>query len=240
MPLSRLVEPEILDSLPSDDPQALRSRRDLHRINAVMSQSRIMARLLTWCRNGKPAPTQMIELGGGDGLFTLEIARRLSRIWPRVTVISVDRKQAVSGQTLDRMAQLGWSLQPVTADVFDFLATPQESRADIITANLFLHHFSGAELSRLLSAALSQTHAFAACEPRRSPHSLIASKLLFAIGCNAVSRHDAITSVRAGFRDHELSSLLPHAGAWDVRERSAFPFTHCFAARRQTAGNLHV
>src|SRR5690349_503289 len=228
MRLPRLVEPEILDSLPSDDPQALRSRRDLHRINALMSQSRTMARLLRWCRSGKPAPAQIIELGGGDGLFTLAIARRLSRIWPRVTVISVDRKHVVSGQTVEHMAQLGWSLQPVTADIFDFLATPRASRADIITANLFLHHFPGAELSRLLAAALSQTDAFAACEPRRSPRSFIASKLLFAIGCNAVSRHDAVTSVRAGFRDHELSSLLPQPQAWDLCERPAFLFTHCF------------
>ena len=240
MPLPRRVEPELLDSLPADDPRALRSRRDLRRINTLMLQSRIMARLLIWCRSGKPPPHLLIELGGGDGWFTLEIGRRLWRIWPGVTVIAVDRQKAVSDEARERLSQFGWSLQPITADVFDFLGAPDAFGADIVMANLFLHHFSGAELTRLISAALPCTTAIAACEPRRAPHSLAASKLLFAIGCNAVSRHDAVTSVRAGFRDQEISGLLADVSGWDVHEAAAFPFTHCFAARRKPSGNAHV
>jgi hypothetical protein len=238
MTFPRVLEPELLDSLPADDPRALRSREDLRRINAIMLQSRIMVRLVKWCCSSRPAPKLLVELGGGDGWFTLALARKLSRIWRRVTVISVDRQKAVSDEALEGIASLGWSFQPITADVFDFLGGPDAFGADIVITNLFLHHFPDAQLARLLSAALPRTAAFAACEPSRAPHGLVASKLLFAIGCNDVSRHDAVASVRAGFRDHEISGLVRDAAGWEIREGAAFPFTHCFAARRMTDSHV--
>jgi len=51
------------------------------------------------------------------------------------------------------------------------------------------------------------------------------------MGCNAVTRHDARVSVRAGFRDDELSRLWP-SGGWTLEERGAPPFSHLFVARR--------
>ena len=42
--------------------------------------------------------------------------------------------------------------------------------------------------------------------------------------------HDAVASVRAGFRGRELSDLWPMDRAWTLRERGAFPFTHAFFA----------
>ncbi|MEY2429909.1 MAG: hypothetical protein QOJ40_2794 [Verrucomicrobiota bacterium] len=39
----RRVEPEWLDELPPDDPRAIRSRRDIHRLNAFMGNPKIMA-----------------------------------------------------------------------------------------------------------------------------------------------------------------------------------------------------
>jgi hypothetical protein len=56
--------------------------------------------------------------------------------------------------------------------------------------------------------------------------------LLFAIGCNDVSRHDAVASVRAGFSGRELSRLWPERDGWTLHEAPAWPFTHAFAALR--------
>ncbi|MCU0753184.1 MAG: hypothetical protein MUC40_09220 [Akkermansiaceae bacterium] len=43
---SRIVEPEILDHLPHDDPAARRSRLDLRRINFLMGNERWILRVL--------------------------------------------------------------------------------------------------------------------------------------------------------------------------------------------------
>ncbi len=57
--------------------------------------------------------------------------------------------------------------------------------------------------------------------------------MLWAIGCNRVTLHDAAASVRAGFRGGELAASWPQSGGWDVEERAAGLFSHSFAAWRR-------
>jgi hypothetical protein len=97
-------------------------------------------------------------------------------------------------------------------------------------ANLFLHHFSALQLSEMFRLASQRTQLFAACEPLRASLPLTFSRLVGLIGCNAVTRHDAVLSVRAGFAGDELSSLWPASKEWRLHERRAQLFTHTFLA----------
>jgi hypothetical protein len=172
-----------------------------------------------------------VELGAGDGTFMLAVARRLAQRWPHVTVTFVDLKNIVTRETQDGFRKLGWQTESVSDDVFAFLTRSGEG-ADIVTANLFLHHFSDEALRRLFAGVAGLSPLFVACEPSRSQRALLGSRLLFVIGCNDVSRHDAVVSVRAGFRPSELSALWPQDRGWHLYERAAAPFTHCFVAQR--------
>ncbi|HET7085269.1 MAG TPA: class I SAM-dependent methyltransferase [Rhizomicrobium sp.] len=223
----RVLTQEILDVLAPEDPRAIRSRRDLVLINAVMRQSAVMAKALS----DYPAPKILADLGGGDGRFMLSVAKRLAgsrpKDWSGVTVVIADRKPVVSTGTRAQFAALGWRCESLTGDIFETLPA---IAPDIVTANLFLHHFDDGALRRLLALVAARTKAFVACEPRRSPLALLGARLVFALGANDVSRHDAKASVRAGFRDAELSALWPQASAWRLREQSALAFTHLFQA----------
>src|SRR5580658_8568358 len=218
MAFSRSLEPEILDLLAADDPRARASRGDLARINFVMRQQSIMANLL---RSLAP-PRRLADLGSGDGRFLLGVARRLAPHWPRVTALIVDRQDIVSAQTRAGFAALGWTCKSVTGDIF--AALPRLD-AEIITANLFLHHLEEAALRQLLSLTAQRARGFVACEPRRSRAALLASRMVFALACNEVTRHDAVASVRAGFAGREVSALWQRDG-WQLREGIAPPFTH--------------
>ena len=66
-----------------------------------------------------------------------------------------------------------------------------------------------------------QTACFVACEPRRYPVALRATRWLRLIGCNWITRHDARASVRAGFNGQELSRLWPRGGDWQWQEKAA-------------------
>ena len=215
----RVLVPELLDSLPAGDASAIRSRRDLARINAVMRQSAIMARALAAC----PPPKILADLGSGDGRFLLSVARRMARRWPGVTALVCDRQDIVSDATRAAFVKLGWRCEVRQDDIFTTL--PQ---ADIVTANLFLHHFDDTALQRLLAAAANSTRDFVACEPRRNTFALLGAHMVWALGANHVPRHDAVASVRAGFTGRELSALWPQG--WRCTERAAFPFSHVFTA----------
>ncbi|MGD9545094.1 MAG: class I SAM-dependent methyltransferase [Methylocystis sp.] len=209
----------------------MRSRRDLRRINRWMLQSKIMATLLL--RHFDRPPKTILDLGSGDGALMLGVARRLAPKWPGVTARLLDQQDILSDETRRAFEAIGWRVERIVADVFDYLSH-DAAKTDIISANLFLHHFENPDLARLLELAAARTTLFAACEPRRDRFSLLASSLVWVIGCNDVTQWDAKTSVRAGFNGRDLSKLWPSPNGWVLDETYEMPFTHCFAARRST------
>jgi SAM-dependent methyltransferase len=229
MSLPRRLEPEWLDHLPADDPRAMRSRRDLMRVNSFMGNASRMADAVLQYSAGR-IPRSIVDLGSGDGQFMLQVARRLAPRWPDVSVVLLDQQNIVSPATRAGFAALGWKVEPTSADVFDFLA--QVHPVDVVTANLFLHHFVDEQLRRLFEQIARATSLMVACEPRRSKLVVEASRLLWVVGCNDVSIHDAVVSARAGFSDRELSALWPRDPEWQLHEQTAGLFSHRFVARR--------
>lgn len=228
----RRLTPELLDYLPASDPQAMGSRRDLARINAIMFQPAIMARRLG--RDLPQPPRRILEIGCGDGAFLLAVLKRLRR-WPGGEIVLLDQQDLVPPERRGTFAKLGWQVDTVTADALGWMQRTPAGAFDLVTANLFLHHFAEAELAALLAAAERLAPVFVATEPRRGAVALAATKLLRAIGANNVTLHDAAASVRAGFAARELSQLWPDTGCV-VREGSVGPFTHVFSARAAGLG----
>jgi hypothetical protein len=225
---ARMLAPELLDELPACDPRAIRSRQDLIRVNGWMFSARLMARVVR--EQAKTPVSRMLDIGSGDGLFTLAVAKLLAPTMPGVSVTLVDRRDVVSAQTCERFEQLGWRVDRVECDVFRFLKGA--GTYDLVTTNLFLHHFEGSALLELLRLVSLKTQLVAACEPARTPFALAGSRMLWAIGCNEITRYDAIVSVRAGFKNREISAQWPTPASWELNESAGGLFSHTFTARR--------
>jgi len=226
--LARVVEPEYLDMLPSTDPGAIQSRRDLQRVNRCMGSARILTAALKNFR-----PRRIVELGAGDGTLLLELAQRLTPAWSEAELLLLDRQALTNLPSLQRFSEFKCRAVAEQADVHGWLSKALDGSCDLMIANLFLHHFREDELKALLVSVARVTTAFVALEPRRDRLSLAFSHLLWAIGCNSVTRHDAVVSVRAGFRGQELSRCWP-SGEWRLQERAAGCFSHLFVAERGT------
>lgn len=233
--LPRCVLPELLDELEPHDPRAVRSRRDLRRVHRLM---RTRAHLLRALDAVVPArPRHLVELGAGDGTIALALARRRAQRWREARLTLVDLRPAVDPATARAIRELGWSVEVVAADALDWLERGPAAERAVAFAVLFVHHFEGERLERLLGGVAARADAFVCFEPRRSHPALAGSRLLGLVGCGPVTRHDAPASVRAGFRGAELSAAWgAGGGAWALEERLAAPFGHRFAARRVAAG----
>ena len=229
--MPRVLEPETLDHLEPDDPVAQRSRRDLRRVNAFMGARGILERAMARAVPDAGAkPLRILELGCGDGRLMLGVARHRGAHWPAARLDLLDRQPIVDAETIAAYAAAGWQARPIVADVLDWAEQRDGgARWDVIVANLFLHHFDGAALRRVLAGCAARAEALVACEPRRSRFALAASHLIFFLGANAVTRKDGVLSVRAGFVGNELSDAWPgEAGAWRLDEYDDGLFTHCF------------
>ena len=229
--MQRVITPELLDALPPDDPRAQKSRRDLQRINWWMGNA---GKIAAWLKQGGAGKSfhRLIELGAGDGTFALKLARQLAPHIGPMRLVLVDRLHLVTQQTQLELQKSGWQTELVIANVFDWLPNYKSGSDTGIFAILFLHHFTEVQLRELFSQAAAKCIFFAACDPRRSSFALFGSRLLGAIGCNAVTRHDAIVSVRAGFIGQELTKLWPSNSPWHLLEKETGLFSHGFIARR--------
>lgn len=247
MTMARTVAVELLDHLATDDPAAIRSRRDLRRVPHAMGTSRMLAHALQAMLPARQGPValRLIELGAGDGSLMLGVARALAPAWPRVELTLLDAQALIGRATIAAYAELGWTAVAHVGDVFDWARSggyplpdgQPAARWDLVVANLFLHHFEDAQLAGLLAAIARRGDRFFACEPRRAWFALAASHLVGAIGANAVTREDAVSSVHAGFRARELTALWPATGAaWQLREYPGGLFGHCFRAEPVGAG----
>ena len=199
---SRIVEPEILDHLPHHDPAALRSRADLRRINFLMGNERWVLRSL---RRIPSAARAICELGAGDGGLTAEIHHR----FPNNRITACDLAPRPSG--LD--SAIDWR----SGDIFLHAPPP----GGVLVANLFLHHFEGADL-RSLGKICEGFDMLIFNEPDRSLLAAFLGTLLYPF-VNHVTRHDMLASIRAGFRRDEMVALLGLDPArWRIAETSTW------------------
>jgi SAM-dependent methyltransferase len=216
----RLIQPELLDELPASDPRAIGSRRDLRRINFLMGNARAITRFIKRFADRKKT-LRIAEIGAGDGNISLRIARA----FPSGELILVDRNPTAPP------APAGWTIHVEKADVFEWIE--DAPRVDVIVANLFLHHFDQDSLRELLDRCARRCDGFVAAEPRRNAFASWFAGRVGLIGCNEVTRHDAVISVRAGFNGAELSELWPKDDSWIVTESRHGLFTHFFSAERR-------
>ena len=222
--MRRHLVPEMLDDLPPDDLRARASRADLRRINGLMFNTHTAAALIRAHVTGPVR--EMVDLGCGDGVGALRLARRLGPVKDAPHLVLLDMQPVVSPETQAALVALGWRVDIVASDAERWIAAQAEP-ADLVVANLFLLHFEGAALESLLDATAAHARHLVATEPLRTRLSYAASRMVGVIGANAVTRHDAPASVRAGFRDDELSRLWPGQVKFEGRKG---PFGHGFAA----------
>ncbi len=190
MNATRLVRPEILDSLPDDEPAAQRSRRDLQVINRLLGSERWFRRTLA--ERVRPGG-RLLEIGAGDGI----LGRRLMKAGLG-TVAGLD----LVGRPRFWPEWAPW----FQTSVFHFDAW---SDHPVVIGNLVFHHFRDEELARLGGQLNLHARLIVANEPLRTPRAArLFSALCPLIRADSVTRHDGKVSIAAGFRDDELAVLL--------------------------------
>lgn len=201
----RTIVPELLDHLPADDPEAVRSRRDLRRINFLMGNERWV------CRTVKALDPAVVgrgiyEIGAGEGALT----GKLATMFPAAPMTACDLAPRPAGLALRVLWQRG-----------DLFKMPTPTSGGVAVANLFLHHFEGYAL-RALGKWLAGFDALVISEPDRArlPHFL--GKTMHP-WINRVTRHDMHVSIDAGFGTGELPAMLGlDDGGWHCRESSTW------------------
>lgn len=197
----RSVQPEILETLSPEDRAGQRSREDLLVVNAFMGNHRWIQQVI---KTQASPEWRVAELGAGDGSLSLGLLQA-----------GVCRADRLCGLDL-APRPAGWpeSAQWQQGNIFSQPLPP----AQVLVANLFLHHFEPELLGRLGAQISPETRLIVAAEPARYfIHSLLGRLLCWLADLNWVTRHDMQVSIRAGFRGQELPEGLNLGPEWQIR-----------------------
>jgi len=207
----RVLEPEKLDFLAHDDPDALQSRGDIRFLNSIMGSFR-------WVRNQlakqvKPED-RIVELGAGDGGLLSYVAEKHPEMAQQWTGLDL----------APRPPGLPKGAQWVQGDFFSATAAGEAlNEATVVVANLILHHFTDEDLGKL-AGQFKKARVLVINEPARYVQHYWKGRLLDAIfEFNHVTMYDMLLSIRAGFRKGELRQVLSLSGEeWECWESSTF------------------
>lgn len=194
----RLVIPEILDSLPHENPEARRSRRDLRRVNWLMGNYR-------WVRDRilGSAVDEWFEIGSGEG---------------RLSFLSGLGGMSFTGVDFaPRPDEWPESWSWIQGDLFEALSGEGSEMRSGCVAVLFLHHFKTPELRKLGEIMNRRFVNLVFAEPARYRLFRLLAYALFPF-VNRVTHHDMQVSIGAGFRPGELTMALGLDGDWKVEE----------------------
>jgi len=196
----RVLQPELLDSLAPDDPDAIRARDEMVQVNGIMGNHRWIERMIR--RHGQ-STWRIAELGAGNGALSIRLLN--------AGLCGADDLHAMdlAPRPANWPATAKWSC----GDVLN--QTLPES--EVVIANLFLHHFTSEQLRALGSRISSSTRLLIAAEPARLwIHTLLGRLFCELAELNHVQRHDMQASIRAGFRGDELRVALGLDEKWQV------------------------
>jgi len=217
---SRSTDPEQLD-LGVAEEEAVRSLRDLRFVNRWLGGRRSLVRALSpWLRQAGRLSLLDVGCGAADVPAWLAGTAR-----GRLLAVGLDLKLA-------HLRQVPADVAGVLADV---RALPFRPGAfDLVTANLFLHHFDGSQVSELLRClhALAR-RALVVSDLRRARVPYLFGRLCFPlIFRSRVSVADGLLSIRRGFTETELAAAFREAGIHQVQIERCFPYRLLAVAAR--------
>ncbi len=215
--MNRVVQPEILDSLPYDHPEAILNRGDLRRIHACFQTFPWFLKALKNYSTSSNRSPAILEIGAGEG----DLIRFLDREGFKIDGLDLVPTPKQWPQELN-----WWQ-----SNILNFT---NWNSYPIVMANLILHQFQDQELKQL-GERLQGVRLCIFNEPLRTRfHQVMYRGFSRMMGMNHISRHDGEVSIQAGFIKTELPELLGlHHSEWDWSIQSTVTgFYRCIGFRK--------
>lgn len=211
------ITQELLDDDQGTPREIRESLEDLWRVNRYLGGLRCLKRSLETVLEQTPARSlTVLDVGAGTGDVGAWMHAWLAGqgIEARVCVLDRRLSHLLSGRHLLAASPAASPVHPLVADALA-LPLPDDS-IDIVTCNLFLHHFHGEEAVTFLRSLLRVArHAVVISDLERSLWPWLAIRMVPRPFIRRLSHVDGPASVRKAYSPDELRQLLlqfPGAG----------------------------
>jgi SAM-dependent methyltransferase len=222
---ARRLDPEWMDradNVPADIVGAL---DDIRLVNRYLRGSNVLASAVRpfLSRRGPGEALSILDVGTGGGDLPLDLVRHARRLDRKIRIVAVDREPVVLDYAREKTAGTP-EIEICGADAFNLPFPP--GSFDLVTASMFLHHFTHDDAVRLLAGfkALAR-HAVLINDLRRH----VVSWTFIGLASRVTRRHpmfvhDAPLSVLRGFTEAELLAAAREAGSASATVERRLPY----------------
>jgi hypothetical protein len=204
----RASETELLDRPDCDPPLAEKSYRFMRFVNRIGGGTRVVRHFLEEEMPKTPvqSPVRILDLGSGTCDIPLAITRwAVKRGYP-IEFTCIEHN--TQGLELARQALGRSGCRTIELTAGDLFTYQPRHEYDYAVGSMVLHHFSMQEISRLITHLRGFVRkAMLINDLQRCLFNYAVCRAL-TLGSDPVVRHDALLSVRRGFRPRELSEFL--------------------------------
>jgi hypothetical protein len=217
----RSVQAEILDTLDPNEPQAIRNRKELEKINHWMGNYRWIFKALSHFH--PQVRKELIEIGAmGSPLPQYLKCSTSAGKWNYTGLDLVPAPSAYPNRC-------HWVQQPVES-------YEGWRRHKVLVSNFLLHQLEPQALQKLGTKMAKHLDLIVCNEPYRHPFFHFAANLLFRLfGYSETTQHDGLVSIRAGFKWGELPAMLGlQERNWNVMQSVTLLGSYRMVAIRKT------
>jgi hypothetical protein len=201
-------EMELLDRPGCDPSLAEKSYRFMRFVNRIGGGTRVVRRFLAQeiSRSPLQGPVQILDLGSGTCDIPLAVTRWARRRGYPLEFTCIEHN--AQGLELARQALARAQCDTIELTVGDLFTYQPPREYDYAVGSMVLHHFSMQQISRLI------THLRGFVRKALLINDLQRCALNYGVcyaltlGRDPIVRHDALLSVRRGFRPDELSAFV--------------------------------
>ena len=204
----RASESELLDRPDCEQPLAERSYRFMRLVNRIGGGTRVVRRFLAKeiSTASVKRPVRILDLGSGCGDIPLSVARWAAKHGRHVEFTCLEHNAGALALARQGLASARCNTIELTqGDLFTYRPGREY---DYAVGSMVLHHFSQQEIGRLVTHLRGfVTKALLINDLQRCALNYAACYVL-TLGSDPVVRHDALLSIRRGFRSRELQGFL--------------------------------
>lgn len=224
----RSEEEEIIDDFSMAGEEVIKTFKTIERVNSLLGGNQVLVsgvRQLTQKLNAQGSRIHLYDLGCGSGDGLRAIARWARRKKIPMQFTGIDANGFIVEYAREK-AKAFPEIQFVQQDLFDAKCTLK--KADLVTFNLCLHHFTEAEQATLIKKCRTDgVKAILINDLHRhwlAYYAFWGFSLL--TGANKIAREDGLLSIKKGFKKKELSLLGQSAGFREVPVRWRWAFRY--------------
>lgn len=233
---SRRLLGEVMDDPGLEHVRHTRALAGLARINrlslSVSTLHHLVQRLLAIAdrRIRRDGPVRLLDVASGSGDVCIGLARAMRRAGTPLRVSACDISQHACDTIRARARAADTEIDVFRADA---ISQTLPGGFDIVHCGLFMHHLSSSQVVATLRnmARAARGHVLVTDLDRSTTHLLLARIVPRMVTLSDVVHTDAVRSVLAAFKPHELARLFTQAGLTTPTAQRIFPCRFAMHAR---------